>query len=103
MRRFCLVIFLLACVTSPVVHAQYDPGTAASGPLPFQKFEGTGTQTTASFQVPESWKLSYRSMRPLKITVYSSDGKIVMGTATAGTGTLYVPNAGTYYLRIDGF
>ena len=102
MHRIWFALLLMAWAVPSLSRAQFGSGDASWGPSPLQKFEATGTQTTAAFQVPNGWKLRYHSFHPVKITLYSSDGKLVMGTAVAGMGALYFPTGGTYYLKIEG-
>jgi S1-C subfamily serine protease len=67
---------------------------------PLQSFQGNATQTTAPFQVNDSWEIRWNAVRSVNVSVLGPDGAIVAGAA--GTrGALYVPKGGNFHLQID--
>jgi S1-C subfamily serine protease len=66
-----------------------------------QKFEGTKPATTAVFTVGDKWELLWDSPMAVRITLLSSDGAIVAGTAGVFRGSLYEPRGGKYYFQVD--
>ncbi len=67
-----------------------------------QKFDGNSSTTTAPFTVNDKWEVVWNTPMPLRITLLSSDGTIVAGTAGMFRGSFYLPKGGTYYLQVNG-
>jgi hypothetical protein len=90
MRRILLLVGLWACL--PPVRADNQV---------VQKFDGDKPATTAVFTVGDKWELLWDSPMPVRITLLSSDGAIIAGTAGVFRGSLYQPKGGKYYLQVD--
>ncbi len=92
MRSFPLLPLLLA--------ATLLPGRAQTHVV--QKFDGNTSMTTATFTVGDKWEVAWNTPMPLRITLLSSDGTIVAGTAGMFRGSFYQPKGGTFYLQVNG-
>ncbi len=106
-----IVLLLLACwLVAPMLRAaeppMYDfdddtPSSTATAPGdPIKRFDGRTTLTTADFSVPAGWELRWHSDQILSIGVIRLDNTVVAGTTGRTVGSLYVPQGGSYRLRV---
>ncbi len=86
---------VLGAATMVTAFGQGSPGTGS----PLQKFEGTGSQTTTSFNVGDQWEVRWAGLG-MNLSVLAADNSVVAG-AVGFRGALYVPKGGTYHLQID--
>lgn len=66
-----------------------------------QKFDGNKPATTPVFTIGDKWEVLWDSPMPVRITLLSSDGTIVAGTAGVFRGSFYEPRGGKYYFQVD--
>ena len=66
-----------------------------------QEFTGTGSTTTAFFNVQDRWEVRWNATRVISIAVLASDGSMVAGSAGVLRGSLFLPLRGQYYLKIS--
>jgi S1-C subfamily serine protease len=71
---------------------------ASSAPL--QSFSSETSQTTAAFQVPDSWEVRWQARRNVNVAVLAADGSVAGGGA-GQRGAVYLPKGGSYHLQID--
>ena len=72
----------------------------AQSNAPLQSFNSETSQTTAAFQVPDSWEVRWQGRRNLNVAVLAADGSVVGGGA-GQRGAVYLPKGGSYHLQID--
>jgi len=71
-----------------------------SGKKPLKRFDGHVSLTTGTFIAPDGWELRWHSDQLLSIGVLRPDNTVVAGTTGRTVGSLYVPQGGTYRLRV---
>jgi hypothetical protein len=107
MRMFLLL--LVTVLGTPTLHADgpepdvTDLPSDSTPPAPgdpVKRFDGHVTLTTADFTAPDGWELRWRSDQLLTIGVIRRDNTVVAGTSGRSVGSLYVPQGGTYRLRV---
>jgi hypothetical protein len=100
-------------VTSPAPHS--GPGSGSGANKILDRFNGSGTQNTASFTTPDSWHLSWSywgcpdGSSNFQVTEYNSDGSLdfngvtvnELGTGRGPVATYAYGDAGTHYLSIN--
>jgi hypothetical protein len=100
-------------VTSPAAHPGSGSGSGANQIL--DRFNGSGTQNTATFTTPDRWHLSWSywgcpdGESNFQVTEYDSDGSLdfngisvnELGTGRGPVATYAYGDAGTHYLSID--
>jgi hypothetical protein len=69
---------------------------------PLKRFDGRQSLTTADFAVPDGWEIRWHSDQVLSVGVIRRDKTVVAGTTGKTVGSLYVPQGGTYRLRVKG-
>jgi hypothetical protein len=80
---------------------------AAGAPLradndPIKRFDGHNSLTTADFTVPDGWEIHWRSDQVLSVGVIRLDNTVIAGTTGRSVGSLYLPQGGTYRIRVKG-
>jgi hypothetical protein len=66
-----------------------------------QEFSGSGSTTTALFNVQGKWEVRWNARLVVSVAVMAPDGTIVAGAAGVLRGSLFVPVGGQYYLKIS--
>jgi hypothetical protein len=76
------------------------PGRADDEPI--KRFDGHSSLTTADFTVPDGWEIRWRSDQVLSVGVIRLDNTVIAGTTGRNVGSLYLPQGGTYRIRVKG-
>ncbi len=76
------------------------PDTSSSPTDPIKRFDGRATLTTADFTVPDGWELRWHSDQILSIGIIRLDDTVVAGTSGRTVGSLFIPQGGSYRLRV---
>ena len=98
---------------SPAASPAASPGSGSNQII--DRFNGSGTQNTATFTSPDSWHLSWSywgcpdGTSNFQVTEYDSDGSIdvngisvnELGTGRGPVATYAYGDAGTHYLSIN--
>ena len=67
-----------------------------------QRFDGHNSLTTADFTVPDGWEIRWHSNQVLSLGVIRRDNTVVAGTTGRNIGSLYMPQGGTFRIRVKG-
>jgi hypothetical protein len=92
MRVFCL---LLAAWLMLGVRAHADEQLV-------ERFDGHDSLTTADFTVPSGWEIRWHSSQVLSLGVIRLDHTVVAGMTGRNIGSLYLPQGGTFRIRVKG-
>lgn len=84
----------------PLIGPETDSAPPPSGKNPIKRFDGRVSLTTGAFTAPGGWELRWHSDQLLSIGVVRRDNTVVAGTTGRTVGSLYVPQGGTYRLRV---
>jgi hypothetical protein len=92
MRVLCL---LLAAALTLGAEARADEQQV-------ERFDGHNSLTTADFTVPAGWEIRWRSDQVLSLGVIRLDNSVMAGTTGRNIGSLYLPEGGTFRIRVKG-
>jgi hypothetical protein len=92
MRIPCL---MLAAWLALGLHARADEQLV-------QRFDGHNSLTTADFTVPDGWEIRWRSDQVLSLGVIRRDNTVVAGMTGRNVGSLYLPQGGSFRIRVKG-
>jgi hypothetical protein len=67
-----------------------------------KRFDGHNSLTTADFTVPNGWEVRWRSEQVLSVGVIRLDNTVIAGASGRNVGSLYLPEGGTYRIRVKG-
>ena len=86
--------------TTALFFLAVDAHAQLQSSAPLASFQGNTSQSTASFQAPDSWEVRWQGGRNLNLSVLAVDGSVVGGGA-GRSGAIYMPKGGSYHLQID--
>jgi hypothetical protein len=75
---------------------------AQAGEQLVKQFDGHNSLTTADFQVPDGWEIRWHSDQVLSLGVIRLDNTVVAGSTGRTVGSIYLPQGGTYRIRVKG-
>lgn len=67
-----------------------------------KQFDGHASLTTDDFQVPDGWEIRWHSDQVLSIGVIRLDNTVIAGATGRNVGSIYLPQGGTYRIRVMG-
>jgi len=74
----------------------------ADDPQVIKQFDGYHSLTTSDFTVPGGWEIRWKSEQVLSVGVIRLDNTVIAGATGRNVGSLYLPEGGSYRLRVTG-